>query len=291
MMTDPITYIHQKLAGSYPKGEIQGFTRLIMEQVCGLQPYQLLLGKGTEISDAEKQRIEEIVGRLQKAEPIQYILGEADFGALRFEVTPAVLIPRPETAELVEQICQDHPASGRPTAPWRILDAGTGSGCIAISLAYRLGARASVTALDISPEALAVARRNATRHQVSLHWIQADLLQERLPDASCWDLIVSNPPYICHREAAEMERNVLDYEPHLALFVPDDDPLLFYRTITHMARRMLREGGALYFEINRAYGKEMLAMMAEEGFCEMEVHKDQFGNERMMKAVCSGRKA
>ena len=284
MMTDPITYIHQKLAGSYPKGEIQGFTRLIMEQVCGLQPYQLLLGKGTEISDAEKQRIEEIVGRLQKAEPIQYILGEADFGALRFEVTPAVLIPRPETAELVEQICQDHPASGRPTAPWRILDAGTGSGCIAISLACRLGAHASVTALDISPEALAVARRNATRHQVSLHWIQADLLQEQLPDAYCWDLIVSNPPYIAEEEKATMERNVLDFEPARALFVPNEDPLCFYRALARLGQHHLSEQGELYVEINARFGAETVALFEEEGYRKVTLLHDLYQQERFIKA-------
>ena len=284
MMTDPITYIHQTLAGSYPKGEIQGFTRLIMEYVCGLQPYQLLLGKGTEISDAEKQRIEEIVCRLQKAEPIQYILGEADFGDLRFAVTPAVLIPRPETAELVERICQDHPANSHPTAPLRILDAGTGSGCIAISLAYRLAASASVTALDISPEALAVAQRNAARHQVLLAWLQADLLQEQLPDTACWDLIVSNPPYIAEEERASMERNVTDYEPACALFVPNDDPLLFYRALAHLGRRHLSEQGELYVEINARFGAETVALFEAAGYREVTLLHDLYQKERFIKA-------
>ena len=281
----PYRHALQQLSAVYPPGEATSLVRLLFEERFGLSLTDVLLGKDSNLSANECRELQNIVERMLKNEPIQYILGHTTFCGLTLKVAPGVLIPRPETAELVEWVAAEQAGKG----PVRVLDVGTGSGCIALALAQR---GLDVEAWDVSEEALAIARENALSTGLKVVFKRKNVLhmapQETVGE---YDVIVSNPPYICHREAAEMERNVLDYEPHLALFVPDDDPLLFYRAITRMASCMLREGGTLYFEINRAYGKEMLAMMAEEGFCEMEVRKDQFGNERMMKAVCSGRKA
>lgn len=285
-MTDPIRYMQQTLGALYPKGELQSMIHLIMERVCGLQPYQLLLGKGKEISDAEKQHIREIVDRLLKEEPIQYILGEADFCGLLFEVNPSVLIPRPETAELVRLIQAAHPVASAPN-PLRLLDIGTGSGCIAISLAHHFGTQAHVSAMDLSEEALAVARTNAQRHQVPIDFLHADILQlSQTPQCSqaTWDVIVSNPPYILEREKPSMEKNVLAYEPALALFVPDHDPLRFYRAIARWGRHHLSAQGELYFEINALFGPETVAMLESEGYRQVTLIRDLYDKERFIHA-------
>ncbi len=280
-MTETISYMQQTLNACYPSGETKAFIRLILERVCHLQPHQLLLCKDKELSETEKKEIHRIVERLVKQEPIQYIFGITDFGGLEFFVNPSVLIPRPETAELIELIAHDY-----ADCSIRLLDIGTGSGCIAISLKKRLP-NADVAALDISPEALQVAQRNAAHNQVAVTFIQGDILQpENIPDSlpTPLDVIVSNPPYIMEQEKEEMEQNVLDYEPSLALFVPDNDPLRFYRHIAHFALQQLKPTGHLYFEINAQMGEATVELLRGMGFRQVELRQDIFGKDRIVKA-------
>ena len=219
-----------------------------------------------------------MLSRLQKNEPIQYVLGKETFCGLDFEVDSNVLIPRPETRELVEWIVADR----KLDASCRILDIGTGSGCISISLAKFLSG-AEVEAWDISEGALEVARRNAVRNAVEVLFRQQDVLYV-LPGDTRYDVIVSNPPYITEKEKLDMDANVLDWEPFTALFVPDADPLLFYRKIAELGLSMLNIGGALYFEINRAYGQETVSMLERLSYKQIELRKDEWGNDRMVKA-------
>lgn len=278
-MTETIAYIKKSLDLCYPPGEISSLTRLIMEQVCGILPHQLLLGKGKELSDTEKEQIKQIVERLKNPEPIQYILGEALFYGITFRVTPAVLIPRPETEELVELILQDY--KDKET---RILDIGTGSGCIAITLARHLK-QARIHALDISPEALVIAKENAKINQVDISFFEADILSTpENPFGQKYNCMVSNPPYIMNKEKVEMEQNVLAHEPHLALFVPDNDPLLFYRAIARLGQSWLQDNGQLYFEINAQCGKQTTEMLQSEGYNAIEVIQDIFHKDRIIKA-------
>ena len=219
-----------------------------------------------------------MIRRLQKNEPIQYIIGIENFGGLTFEVNPNVLIPRPETQELVAWIVEDC-QSGKSV---RILDIGTGSGCIPVTLAKQLS-EAEVESWDISEGALEVASRNCERNGVKVLLRQKDVLNAE-PEGKLYDVIVSNPPYITNKEKVDMEANVLDWEPSLALFVPDEDPLLFYRKIARLGCEILKEGGSLYFEINRAYGQETALMLNELGYNQIELKKDSWGNDRMIKA-------
>lgn len=282
-MTETLTYIRDSLKDIYPPREAQALLRLVMERVCCLLPHQLLLGKDKDLSDTEKSSIKEIVEGLRKRKPIQYLLGTADFYGMEFRVTPAVLIPRPETAELVERIIRDYVGSS-PS----VLDIGTGSGCIAIALAKHLPG-SQVTAIDISPEALKVADENARSNHVCVSFIQQDILNPRFDESSDeksqWDCIVSNPPYIMNREKTEMEANVLENEPHLALFVPDNDPLLFYKAIARIGQKHLTPNGRLYLEINAQKGLETVAMLQQENYKEIELIQDLYGKDRMIKAT------
>lgn len=273
-----------RLGSVYPDGEASALARWVMEERFGLSLTDLMLDKDNDLSAEERRDLENITERLLQREPIQYILGQTSFCNLTFRVAPGVLIPRPETQELVEWICEEHQAEERPSR--RVLDIGTGSGCIALSLAHR---GFSVEAWDVSEEALRIARDNADRLALSVVFRKEDILQEHLLDGSdCqWDVIVSNPPYICQRESAEMEANVLEHEPHLALFVPDEDPLLFYRHIARFAARHLTLGGRIYFEINRAYAEETCRLLEKCGFSGAEVRRDQFDNPRMVRAIRS----
>lgn len=306
-MTDTIAYIQNALKDLYSRSEINSFIRLIMERVCDLPPYKLLLGKDTELSDTAKRQIQEIVKRLEKQEPLQYILGKADFYGLLFNVNPSVLIPRPETEELVDLIIREH-QSPKET-PLRILDIGTGSGCIAITLAHHLK-QAEVYALDISEEALKTATKNAEICRADVRFLQGNILSHAGGELSppAWgtfptrmgetphphgdsvsfdgnlQLIVSNPPYIMDKEKRDMERNVLDYEPHLALFVPDDDPLLFYRQIARFGKQALSPGGWLYFEINAQCGDATLRMLQAEGYQHVSLIRDLSNKDRILKA-------
>ena len=271
-MKKALAKIHQQLDALYPPGELRELIRWMMEEVAGIPPYRLLLLDDV-LTDKQRLQIEAIVDRLAKKEPIQYILGETTFCGLPFHVSRDVLIPRPETEQLVRLIVNDFSSCPSP----RILDIGTGSGCIAISLASLLPA-SRVTALDISSSALRVAADNATLNHVSVSWTCVDILSSEVE--SC----VSNPPYIMEHEQLEMDASVLDYEPHKALFVPDTDPLLFYRRIVQLAKSHLMAGGWLYFEINEQCGDAMLELLNSAGFSQTTIIKDYFGKDRMLKA-------
>ena len=267
----------QTLTPLHGVAEARAIVYALLEDVFGLSKTDVLLGRFEGLSATEKARFKECAARLSQGEPLQYVVGTAPFGNLTFEVTPATLIPRPETLELVEWVATDEQV--RPGL--RLLDIGTGSGCIAISLASLLP-QATVSAWDISAEALAVARRNAERNGVAVDFKQVDVLH--VTEAETYDCIVSNPPYICEAEKAEMTDSVLLHEPHTALFVPNTDPLRFYRAIAQLALSNLSPGGTLYFEINRAYGAETCNLLSDLGFCDVELRKDFYGNDRMVKA-------
>ena len=268
----------QTLTPMHGAQEARAIVYALLEDVFGLRKTDVLLGRFEALSEAEKLHFAECAKRLAQGEPLQDVVGTAPFGELRFEVTPATLIPRPETLELVEWVATDEQV--RPAL--RLLDIGTGSGCIAISLA-KLLPQAVVSAWDISAEALAVARRNAERNGVAVDFKQVDVLH--VTEAETYDCIVSNPPYICEAEKAEMTDSVLLHEPHTALFVPNNAPLRFYRAIALLALRSLTPGGSLYFEINRAYGAETCDLLRELGFQSVELRKDFYGNDRMVKGV------
>ena len=266
----------------YEAGEAKAVARLVMEVRFGLSMTDVVCGKTGD--EAEMQILQQ---RLLTGEPVQYILGEADFGGRTFHVEPGVLIPRPETYELCRWIMVDgrwKMENGRNVS---ILDIGTGSGCIACTLAAELP-NAEVMAWDISDDALRIAAENAKRTNVQVSFEKVDILNTPLLYREGLgvglDLIVSNPPYICNKERETMERNVLEHEPELALFVPDDDPLLFYRAIARYAAKALNPSGALYFEINPLSVNEMLQMLSDEGFSHTEVRNDQFGKQRFTKS-------
>ena len=275
----PIVYeIRDALRGYYPDSEALSLAKMLLVEAFGFSTLELYGGKDKEISGNRLRDLHEMLSRLQKNEPIQYILGKETFCGLTFEVDANVLIPRPETRELVEWIVADYES----VPACRILDVGTGSGCISISLAKFISG-ASVESWDISEGALEVARRNCALNEVEVLLRQQDVLSAE-PIPACFDVIVSNPPYITESEKADMEANVLDWEPSTALFVPDTDPLLFYRKIAELGTVMLKEGGSLYFEINRAYGNEAVQMLEALGYKQIELRKDDWDNDRMIKA-------
>ena len=259
----------------YEAGEARALYRLVMETRFGLSHTDLLLGKDTQLSEEDQAELEIIVERLLRNEPVQYILGQAEFCGRRFLVEPGVLIPRPETEDLVNAVV--------PSCPCSILDIGTGSGCIAVTLALK-GYR--VTAFDISPIALRIAQKNAEVLGAKVNFRIEDILHPK-PTEEHWDVIISNPPYVCESEAVEMDENVLHYEPHLALFVPDSDPLLFYRAIAEYACQHLNPGGQLLMEINRAFGKKVKNMIEMVGFEHVKTSTDRYGNERIVEGRCS----
>ena len=269
--------INENLSCSYTAGEISALTRIIATELLGVSQMAFYLKDDITLTAEQQTLLDNAIERLKKQEPIQYILGYSDFCGLRFKVTPATLIPRPETSELVEWIASEATGNGS------ILDIGTGSGCIAISLAHKMP-QSKVTAWDISPDALAVATENSKANGCDVAFEEVDILAYR-PTGKQFDIIVSNPPYIKENEKAEIHSNVLDWEPHTALFVPDSDPLLFYRTIAEKGMQILKPGGRLYFEINRAHGKETMEMLAAFGYTSIELRKDFADNDRMIRAV------
>ncbi|MDE5632218.1 MAG: peptide chain release factor N(5)-glutamine methyltransferase [Muribaculaceae bacterium] len=271
--------LRSSLAQVLPKGEADSAAAILMEDIGGYTRTTLFADGDREISDFVKGRIDSAVARIVGGEPVQYAVGRALFMGNSYIVTPAVLIPRPETAALVDMIT-DH-ADGR--SDLRILDIGTGTGCIAISLARALPF-ADVDATDISAQALDVARENARNLKTKVTFRQEDILNAAPPAAPCYDIIVSNPPYIAESEKADMDARVLDYEPSTALFVPDDDPLRFYRAIAEYALKALVSDGNLYFEINSNYGPQMKEMLADKGFADIEISRDFRGNIRYASA-------
>lgn len=272
-------HIKKELSSFYAEGEASAMAKWISSDILHLSTMELYTGKDMNFSTKEWKEVKDILARLKQREPLQYILQEAPFCGLSFHVEKGVLIPRPETEELVEWIVSDCQKAGKV----RILDIGTGSGCIPVTLAERLP-EAEVASCDISAEALRVAAANVKRYGDKVTLFQADILQDELPDCQV-DVLVSNPPYITDSERKDMEANVLDWEPELALFVPDTDPLRFYRRIAQKGLDWLTEGGALYFEINRAYGAETVRMLEECGYRDIALRKDLSGNDRMIKAV------
>ena len=272
-----IAFVKKELEGIYPKEEIESLTFLIFEKLKGYSRTQFLLAKDEELSKEEFSEIEKIVARLKNHEPIQYILGMTEFYGLSFYTVPEVLIPRPETEELVQWIIQENKLS-KPS----ILDIGTGTGCIAISLQKNIP-QSTVLACDISPACLETTWRNAKLNVVDISVFEFNILtQTPEVDFSNLDIIVSNPPYVCESEKLKMEKNVLDFEPELALFVSDNDPLLFYNRISDFAKTQLKAGGKLYFEINEAFGEECSVMLQQKGFSEVILRKDIHGKDRMI---------
>ena len=274
-----IASIRKELAGIFTKEEIESLIFLIFEKLKGYSRTQFLLAKDEKISIELLVEIERIVSRLKNHEPIQYILGETEFYGLPFYSVPGVLIPRPETEELVQWIIQENQFS-EPT----ILDIGTGTGCIAISLRKNID-HAIVLACDISPICIETAQRNSELNTVPISVFEYDILNN--PPEICFpklDIIVSNPPYVRETERLQMEKNVLKFEPKLALFVPDENPLIFYERIADFAHSQLKNQGRLYFEINEAFGKKCMNMLFQKGFSEIVLKKDINGKDRMIRA-------
>lgn len=274
-----IQYIQTELQGLYPETEIRSLSLLIIEKVTGLSRSEIILNKNTTFSIEQIQQIESFIEKLKKFEPIQYIFGETEFYGLKFQVNPSVLIPRPETEELVDWIRNDNDL----TAPLRILDIGTGSGCIAIALKHEFP-KASVDAFDISGKALETSYRNAILNKTIVNFSKVNILESTHFDRK-WDIIVSNPPYIPRREKTRMAPNVLNYEPLSALFVSNKDPLLFYRHITRFALNQLKVNGKIYFEINHNTGNYCSRLLKQEGFQQVVLRKDISGKDRMMRAM------
>ena len=272
----------QSLTPLYDAGEAQAIVRTVLDVEYGMTLTDIICGKVNELSSDEERNLEEIITRLQNGEPVQYVLGEADFAGRTFHVEPGVLIPRPETAELCQWIEEDV-SSLEADERKQILDICTGSGCIAITLGLTIP-NSEVTGWDISEDALRIAQGNVEMLKagnVRIEYQDALMLPKA---AEAADIIVSNPPYICEKEKADMEKNVLEHEPSIALFVPDEDPLKFYRAIAEYASSALKSEGALYFEINPIYEKETREMLQRLGFKDIETKEDAFGKKRMMKA-------
>ena len=292
----------RRLTGIYDTDEAKAIVRWMLDIRFGLSLTDIVCGKIDEMSETEQSELEAMMCRLEQGEPVQYVVGIAEFCGRRFHVAPGVLIPRPETGELCRMISQGDgsfvisPMSQKNRPPViSVLDVGTGSGCIAITLALEMP-EAKVTAWDVSEKALHIAQENAKMLGADVTFEKQDILKLYLetqnisltshlsPLTSKYDLIVSNPPYVCEKEAAEMEKHVLEHEPHLALFVPDDDPLRFYRAIAEYGVTALKPNGLLYFELNPLYAHETEAMLKKLGYVETEIKQDQFGKQRFLKA-------
>lgn len=278
-MLSNLKKIRKELSEIYPPNEIEGIIRIIFDHLKQWSPVDIVLHRDEIISDFISGKIDNILSRLKCHEPIQYIVGEGRFFGYTFKVTPDTLIPRQETEELVEMIIKKY---GK-TDDLQVLDIGTGSGCIAIALAFNLPF-SIVSGIDISLKAVEIATENAKRlraHRASFH--TADIFT-LLPDQDSLDIIVSNPPYIVHSEKVDMEANVLDYEPHTALFVSDDNPLCFYSAIADFAITALKPGGELYFEINPLFADQLKSMLSEKGFTDIVLHLDIHNRNRFASA-------
>ncbi|MDR1719142.1 MAG: peptide chain release factor N(5)-glutamine methyltransferase [Dysgonamonadaceae bacterium] len=297
-MQNSLRYIREQLLPYYQEEEIRHLAQRIISFVCSTDcSLEILRCKGKEISPDERNQIENIVSRLQRHEPIQYILGETEFYGLTFGVTSDVLIPRPETEELVDLIVSDCrslesrslrsslPLDFPQKTPLTVLDIGTGSGCIAISLA-KCFPSATIYGLDVSAAALSVASANAKRNGVAVRWEMHDIFKP-IPSGllpATFDVIVSNPPYVTESEKAQMEANVLAYEPHLALFVSDDNPLVFYHAIADLGLQRLKHLGRIYVETGSLYGKATAALFLQKGYREAQLMQDISGNDRIVRA-------
>jgi len=278
------TYFTDTLKEIYPKTEIDTFFFLLIEEKLNLQRVDSVMHPDFLIIDAILSELKVILKRLLKEEPIQYIIGNTEFYGLPFKVNKNTLIPRPETEELIEWVLKEvTELQIRKIEKISILDIGTGTGCIPISLAKNLS-NSSISAIDVSGDALKVAQQNATLNNVEISFLEMDILETKeLPQQ--YNLIVSNPPYIRELEKVEISNNVLENEPHLALFVKDNNPLIFYSKIADLARIHLKKGGLLFFEINQYLGKETVEMLKQKDYNTITLKKDLFGNDRMVKAI------
>ena len=272
-------YIKQAINGQYPDTEASAIAKAILTDVFQLSTTDLYASKDMNFSTNQAEKLEVIITRLRANEPLQYILGNCYFCGLDFHVEPGVLIPRPETVELVEWIISDRKDNDSLI---RILDIGTGSGCISISLAKNLP-QSEVHAWDISEDAIRIASDNANRLDANVRFRQTDALGQ-VPTDTMMNVIVSNPPYITEAERTGMDANVTDWEPDTALFVPDNTPLLFYERIADIGKQILTPDGTLYFEINQRFGTETVGMLRQKGYRNVELRKDLSGNNRMIKA-------
>lgn len=272
-------HLRSELQGIYPDREIEQFISMAFESVLNMSKVAVMVNKDARIEDAEQARFEKILAGLKRQEPVQYLLGSESFYGLTFTVNPAVLIPRPETEELVQWILRDgnDPAS-------RIIDLGTGSGCIAIALKHHLP-NARVEGVDISVAALNTADKNAKLNNVKVDFFQFDILEQESFGFADFDIMVSNPPYVTPSEMKAMRRNVLDHEPHNALFAPEENPLIFYRRIVDLADGHLKRGGKLYFEINQSFGPDIVQLLQDRGYTGVKLRKDLNGNDRMIRAI------
>ena len=275
--------VWKRLTTVYDDHEAKAVARYLLEIGYGLTMTDILCGKVESLSEEE---LKALLNRLLQGEPVQYVTGVAEFGGRHFHVEPGVLIPRPETVELCQWIVS---SLHTPHSSLHILDIGTGSGCIACTLAAELPG-SKVTAWDISDEALRIAQQNAQNNHVHINIEKVDILSIShstllTPHSSKYNIIVSNPPYICNKEREGMEQNVLNHEPSLALFVPDEDPLLFYRAITRFAKTALQDGGNLYFETNPLYAQPLEQLMQEEGFSDIRFRYDSFGKQRFARGT------
>ena len=277
------THFFDSLKNIQDEQEIESFFFILTEYLHDLKRVDLALNPNFEISEEEVEKWNVILTELQQEKPIQHITGEAWFYGLKFEVNENTLIPRPETEELVEFILKETSNFQLPASSLNILDIGTGTGCIPISLKANLP-QANFSAIDVSEQALEVAKRNAASNKAEINFIQANIL-EVLDLNQNFDIIVSNPPYVRNLEKQEIKKNVLDYEPHLALFVEDTDALLFYRKIAQLALKNLSPNGLLFFEINQYLGKETVELLENLGFKNIELKKDIYGNDRMIKCT------
>ncbi len=276
------TQFSAELSSTYPKTEIDSFFFILINEYFNLNRIDVTLNPDFKINNDQFSVLNIALNRLKNEEPIQYIIGNTEFYGFPFLVNENTLIPRPETEELVEWIL-DEIVKFKSDIPLNILDIGTGSGCIPISLAKNLS-NVKVSAIDVSLEALKVANQNATLNDVAIEFIELNILETKsLPEN--FDIIISNPPYVRELEKAEIQNNVLQNEPHLALFVSNENPLIFYNKIADLAQQHLTKNGLLFFEINQYLGNETEQLLAEKGFKNIELRKDLFGNERMIKAT------
>lgn len=275
-MRKAVSHIKESLNAYYPESEISGFTRVIIGHITK-KPYPQVCVDPPVFTPELHTRIDVILNRLKRYEPIQYITGETEFFGLPFFVNQSVLIPRPETEELVELILNENKKSGLS-----LLDIGTGSGAIAVALAKNMD-RASVSAWDISHQALDVAVLNSKANSTDISFNRVDVLGD-YPTDKKYDIIVSNPPYVLDSEKEQMEQNVLEHEPHTALFVPDNNALLFYERIADIALNLLTPAGRVYFEVNQAKGAETVIMLEERGFTEVALFQDLSKKDRMIRA-------
>jgi len=276
-LNDYKNLFEQQLNGLYDEEERKALLAVVMDEVLNYSRADMVLKKDEELLPEVQTRLTEVVTQLQKEIPVQYIFEKAHFYGYEFKVSPATLIPRRETEELVEWILEA--MNRQPQKKWTVLDIGTGSGCIPITIKKEFSL-AEVSAIDISPEALSIAEENAHNLNAKICFIQQNILETKTLDK--YDIIISNPPYVRHLEKAEMKNNVLRHEPHLALFVENEDPLIFYRKIMQLAKESLTENGVLFFEINQYLGNEMTELVSEY-FDNVILKKDLQGNDRMMK--------